>query len=78
MTDHSPPSRRTTRRSTALTRREIQILRMLAEGLRNRVIAERLSISEGTVKVHLRHIYGKVGVSGRLELVVRAHRDGLL
>jgi DNA-binding NarL/FixJ family response regulator len=60
-----------------LTPREIDIVRMIAQGLRNRAIAERLSISEGTVKVHLHNIYEKLGVSGRLELVLRAQERGL-
>ena len=48
-----------------LTQREIEIVRMMAEGLRNRVIAERLNISEGTVKVHLHNVYEKLGLDGR-------------
>jgi two-component system, NarL family, nitrate/nitrite response regulator NarL len=43
---------------------------MVSEGLRNRAIAARLSISEGTVKVHLHNIYKKLGVEGRLELTL--------
>jgi DNA-binding NarL/FixJ family response regulator len=61
-----------------LTPREIEIVRMVAQGLRNKVIAERLSISEGTVKVHLHNIYEKLGVDGRLELVLCAQQKGLL
>jgi two-component system, NarL family, nitrate/nitrite response regulator NarL len=60
-----------------LTPREIDIVRMIAEGLRNRGIAERLSISEGTVKVHLHNIYDKLGIDGRLELVLYAQQKGL-
>jgi two-component system nitrate/nitrite response regulator NarP len=51
---------------------------MVAQGLRNRAIAERLSISEGTVKVHLHNIYEKLGVDGRLELVLVAQQRGLI
>ena len=65
-------------RDTALTPREIEIVRMVAEGLRNRAIAERLSISEGTVKVHLHNIYDKLGVDGRLELTLVAQQKKLL
>ena len=61
-----------------LTPREIEIVRMVAQGLRNRTIAERLSISEGTVKVHLHNIYEKLGVGGRLELVLCAQQRGLV
>jgi DNA-binding NarL/FixJ family response regulator len=61
-----------------LTQREMEILRMVALGLRNKAIAERLSISDGTVKVHLHNIYQKLGVDGRLELVLCAQQKGLL
>ncbi len=57
-----------------LTVREIEIVRMIGHGLRNRSIADRLSISEGTVKVHLHNIYEKLGVDGRLELVLFAQQ----
>jgi DNA-binding NarL/FixJ family response regulator len=60
-----------------LTPREIEIVRMVARGLRNKAIAERLSISEGTVKVHLHNVYEKLGVDGRLELVLCAQQKGL-
>jgi DNA-binding NarL/FixJ family response regulator len=61
-----------------LTPREIEIVRMIAQGLRNRIIAERLSISEGTVKIHLHNIYEKLGVDGRLGLVLFAQSNGLV
>jgi DNA-binding NarL/FixJ family response regulator len=61
-----------------LTPREIEIVRMIAQGLRNRAIAERLSISEGTVKIHLHNIYEKLGVDGRLALVLFAQEKGLV
>jgi DNA-binding NarL/FixJ family response regulator len=60
-----------------LTPREIEIVRMVSQGLRNKAIGERLSISEGTVKVHLHNIYEKLGVDGRLELVLIAQQKGL-
>ena len=62
----------------ALTPREIDILKMVAQGLRNKAIAERLTISEGTVKVHLHNIYEKFGVDGRLELLLCAQQKGLI
>lgn len=65
-------------RETALTPREIEIVRMVAEGLRNKAIAERMSISEGTVKVHLHNIYEKLAVDGRLELTLVAQQKKLL
>jgi DNA-binding NarL/FixJ family response regulator len=60
-----------------LTPRETEIVQMVAQGLRNRIIGERLSISEGTVKIHLHNIYEKVKVNGRLELVLWAQERGL-
>jgi two-component system nitrate/nitrite response regulator NarP len=50
---------------------------MVATGLRNKEIATRLSISEGTVKLHLHHIYEKLQVDGRLALLVYARERGL-
>ena len=64
--------------SQELTPREIEITRMVAEGLRNRAIADKLSISEGTVKTHLHNIYEKLGVDGRLELTLCAQQKGLV
>jgi two-component system, NarL family, nitrate/nitrite response regulator NarL len=61
----------------ALTPRELEIVRMVSRGLRNRAIAEQLFISEGTVKIHLHNIYQKVDVNGRLELAVYAQNKGL-
>ncbi len=61
-----------------LTSRETEIVRLVAQGLRNKGIAERLAISEGTVKVHLHNIYEKFGVDGRLELLLRAQQKGLI
>ena len=52
-----------------LTRREMDIVKLVAAGLRNQEIARRLIVSEGTVKVHLHNIYSKLGVDGRMELL---------
>jgi LuxR family transcriptional regulator, maltose regulon positive regulatory protein len=54
-----------------LTRREGEILSLVAEGLSNREIASRLYISNATVKVHLRHVFEKLGVRNRAEAVAR-------
>jgi DNA-binding NarL/FixJ family response regulator len=62
----------------ALTPREVEIVRMVAAGLRNKEISDRLSISEGTVKIHLHHIYEKLHLEGRLELALYAQTKGLL
>ena len=61
-----------------LTPRELEIVRLAAEGLRNREIAERLTITEGTVKIHLHNIYEKLGVTGRPQLILYATREGLI
>jgi DNA-binding NarL/FixJ family response regulator len=61
-----------------LTARELQVLRLLAEGLGNRDIAERLGLSEHTVKFHLSAIFGKLGASTRTDTVRRALRIGLI
>lgn len=60
-----------------LTPRELEIVRQVVEGLRNKEIAERLSITEGTVKIHLHNIYEKLGVTGRSQLILHATREGL-
>lgn len=64
--------------SRRLTPRELEIVRMVARGLRNRAIAEQLFIAEGTVKVHLHNIYDKLGVDGRVELTLYAQEKGLV
>jgi DNA-binding NarL/FixJ family response regulator len=72
-----PPSGSIDELSGRLTTREREIVRMAAGGLRNRDIAERLFITEGTVKLHLHNIYQKLGVNGRPELIRLASRVGL-
>ncbi|MBU5635132.1 response regulator transcription factor [Geomonas sp. Red69] len=64
--------------SGLLTQREIELVRMVAGGLRNREIADRLCISEGTVKVHLHNIYQKIHVDGRVALLRYAQDKGLV
>lgn len=71
-----PPHR--LRPAETLTRQEKTILSYLLQGCRNREIANHLSITEQTVKNHLRTIYDKVGVSDRLELVLYAIHQQLV
>ena len=61
-----------------MTRRERDVLVLLGDGLSNRAIAERLGISDHTVKFHLAAIYGKLHATTRAEAVRRAFRRGLL
>ena len=61
-----------------LTPREIEVLRMLAEGLGNKTIAWRLGISEHTVKFHLGSIFSKLNASSRTEAVTLGIRQGLI
>ena len=60
-----------------LTRRELEIVRLVARGFRNTRIAEELSVSEATIKTQLHHIYEKLGVDGRAGLMVLAHEKRL-
>ena len=61
-----------------LTPRERDVLALMAEGLANRLIAERLGITEHTAKFHVHTILGKLGTQSRTEAVVRAARLGLV
>ena len=61
-----------------LTPREIDVLRLLAEGLANRDIANRLGISEHTIKFHIRSVMAKLGAATRTEAVTRGFRTGLI
>lgn len=62
----------------ALTERELEVLQQMAYGLRNDLIAQKLSISEGTVKTHVHRILQKFGVVDRTQAVVQALRGGIV
>jgi two-component system, NarL family, nitrate/nitrite response regulator NarL len=64
-------------RIASLTERERDVIAVIGEGLKNKQIAERLFISETTVRHHLSSIFEKLGVSDRLELLVYAYRHKL-
>ncbi|MEI2728659.1 MAG: response regulator transcription factor [Candidatus Nanopelagicales bacterium] len=66
------------KRDGGLTKRELQVLTLVADGLPNRDVANRLHISENTVKNHMRSVHEKLGVRTRTEAVVKAAREGLL
>ena len=61
-----------------LSEREIEVLSLIAEGLSNRQVAQRLVISVNTVRVHTSNIYGKLGVSNRTQAVTKARGLGIL
>jgi DNA-binding NarL/FixJ family response regulator len=61
-----------------LTAREVEVLRAIAGGNRNRDIAEKLFISEETVKVHVKHVMEKLGASDRTEAVAIGLRRGII
>ena len=61
-----------------LSERELEVLYLIAAGLRNKEIAEKLFISLNTVKTHLKNINGKLGVTNRTKAVARAKELGLL
>lgn len=64
--------------SVSLSDRELEILRLIADGSTNREAAARLFVSEATVKTHVLHIYAKLGVNDRAAAVAAGFRRGLL
>lgn len=61
----------TLRQDDLLTTREAEIVDFVCTGLRNKDIADRVGLSEGTIKVHLHNVYRKLGVNSRSELIVK-------
>jgi LuxR family maltose regulon positive regulatory protein len=61
-----------------LTERELEVLRLIAEGLTYRQIAERLVVSVNTVRFHVKGVYGKLGVENRAAAMTQARTHGLL
>lgn len=60
-----------------LTKRERDVINYVAQGLKNRQVADHLSISDITVRHHLTSVFGKLGVADRFELIIYAYRHGL-
>lgn len=65
-------------RQAGLSEREVEVLALVAAGRTNREIAGDLFVSEATVKTHLVHVYGKLGVDNRVSAVARARSAGLI
>ena len=69
--------KRPSRREESLTPTELRVVHLVAEGLTNPQIGERMFISRGTVKVHLSHIFAKLNITSRAELAGDAARRAL-
>ena len=63
--------------SYELTQRELEVLRVMTKGLSNSAIAQKLGISENTVKVHIQHMLDKTGYKNRTELAIEARVSGV-
>lgn len=78
LTAKAPAAARPDGRAAGLTTREIEVLRLVAEGLNNQAIGERLFVSEHTVHRHVANIFSKLSVSSRAAAVAQAARRGIL
>ena len=79
--DAAPPAEQHApmpRRAEPLTERELEVLRLVADGDSNQEIARKLVVSLATVKSHINHIFGKLGAESRVQVLARARAAGLL
>ena len=76
---YKPSSRsRIHRRTVSLTRRELEVLGLMATGMKNREISAALSITQGTVKIHVHNILSKLDVNSRTAAIAKAVTEHLL
>jgi DNA-binding NarL/FixJ family response regulator len=73
---HRPPARQTAAEPVHLSKRETEILELLTQGLANKEIADRLTLSIETIRVHLRRIYEKLHVHSRTEAAMKYRESG--
>lgn len=78
VTKPTAPAGASTQRDQRLSNREMEVVRCVAMGLRNKEVADKLGVSEATVKNHLTSVYSKLGVSDRLELILYAIHNRLI
>lgn len=76
--DQTPPVQLGLANSMEFTEREIEVLRVMTSGITNSAIADRLGITENTVKQHIRHMMEKTGCKSRTELAIEARISGLV
>jgi DNA-binding NarL/FixJ family response regulator len=69
--DMAKPKQKEAHGNPPLTARQRDVVRLVSQGLSNKAIAHRLELREGTVKVHLHNIYQKLGISNRVQLILR-------
>ena len=76
--DHAPTVKIGLAYSTEFTGRELEVLRVMTTGISNAAIAEKMNITENTVKNHIRHMMEKTGCESRTELAIAARVSGIV